>query len=216
VRRVIVPPAAGVFSAVGLLVAERSVSVGGAFPGELTGIDVDGANSLFAGLRSHADRLLEIPEDRATYKLEVEMRYIGQAFELTIPLDEPSFSDGSRRRLRDLFDDEHERRFGHKFDETNQVEIVSLKVRATAPEEHPHKSFRTAESVGVQSERPAYFGDDFGFMTTPVVGRNDLSDRPRSGPLIVEEYEGTTVVPPDASVHRDTYDNIVIDLDYSG
>lgn len=216
VRRVIVPPAAGVFSAVGLLVAERSVSVGGAFPGELTGIDADGANSLFAGLRSHADRLLEIPEGRATYKLEVEMRYIGQAFELTIPLDEPSFSDGSRRRLRDLFDDEHERRFGHKFDETNQVEIVSLKVRATAPEEHPLKSFRTAESVGVHSERQAYFGDDFGLMTTPVVGRNDLSDRPRSGPLIVEEYEGTTVVPPDASVHRDTYDNIVIDLDYSG
>ena len=51
-------------------------------------------------------------------------------------------------------------------------------------------------------------------MSVPVIGRGDLSVEPSSGPWIIEEFEGTTVVPPDARVHRDEADNIVIDLEY--
>jgi N-methylhydantoinase A len=44
--------------------------------------------------------------------------------------------------------------------------------------------------------RNAYFGPVAGLVATPVIERRDLLDRPRSGPLIVEEYDATTIVPP--------------------
>jgi N-methylhydantoinase A len=47
----------------------------------------------------------------------------------------------------------------------------------------------------------------------PVLDRAALSAVPRRGPFIVEEYDGTTVVPPDAAAHRDAAGNIVIDID---
>jgi N-methylhydantoinase A len=61
--------------------------------------------------------------------------------------------------------------------------------------------------------RKAYFGAADGVIDTPVIERRDLTDTPRMGPLIVEEYEGTTVVPPHAMAARDPFDNIVITFD---
>ena len=63
-------------------------------------------------------------------------------------------------------------------------------------------------------ERNAYFGSEFGVMSTPVISRGVLSSEPRKGPWVIEEFAGTTVVPPDAHVHRDEADNIVIALEY--
>jgi N-methylhydantoinase A len=60
--------------------------------------------------------------------------------------------------------------------------------------------------------RKAYFSREEGLIDTPVIERGDLGLKPRSGPLIIEEYEGTTIVPPDATAVRDGFDNIVITL----
>jgi len=60
--------------------------------------------------------------------------------------------------------------------------------------------------------RPAYFGRAHGLVDTPVIERQDVGSTPRAGPLIIEEYEGTTVVPPLATAMRDAFDNIVITL----
>ncbi len=215
VKRVIVPPAAGVFSAVGLLVAKRAVTISAAFAGELGVIDIDEANARYERLRNDAVRLLDLAEGQPSYRLEVEMRYVGQAFELTIPLGADRFSDSVKTSLRALFDDEHERRFGHKFDEENKVELVSLKVRASDPVDRAPKRLRIQEEAQNRTERQVYFGDTFGLIETAVVSRMAVPATLQQGPLIVEEYEGTTVVPPDAKVHRDSFDNIVIDLDYS-
>jgi N-methylhydantoinase A len=58
----------------------------------------------------------------------------------------------------------------------------------------------------------AYFGPAWGMLTTPVMARGGLSETPRCGPLIIEEYEGTVVVPPDATAARDAHGDILIDL----
>ena len=65
-------------------------------------------------------------------------------------------------------------------------------------------------SVGDPDIRKAYFGDH-GWLETPVVSRADLATA-RSGPLIVEEYDSTCVVPPGARAERDAAGNIVITL----
>lgn len=214
IRRVIVPPAAGVFSAVGLLVAKPSVTLSVAFSGELSNHSVEAVNAAYDRLRRDAARLLELSDRTPSFRLDAEMRYVGQAFELTVPLAADAFSEPVRAELRPRFDREHERRFGHSFDESNAVEIVALSVRATDPDMETPKRLAVPEAKIAPFEREAYFGDDHGMMTVQVVGRADVPEMPRRGPLIVEEVEGTTVVPPDAFVHRDGSDNIVIDLEY--
>ena len=57
----------------------------------------------------------------------------------------------------------------------------------------------------------AYFGAQAGWLDTPILRRSDLST-PRSGPLIVEEYDATCVVPPGAKAGLDTGGNIIIAL----
>lgn len=66
--------------------------------------------------------------------------------------------------------------------------------------------------VPIAPSRKAYFGREQGLIDTPVIERRELSATPRPGPMIIEEYEGTTVVPPHASAARDPFDNIIITL----
>jgi N-methylhydantoinase A len=62
------------------------------------------------------------------------------------------------------------------------------------------------------SARQAYFGVDHGFVETSVIGRNALRDEWSAGPLIVEEYESTTIVPPYARARIDDGANVLIEL----
>jgi N-methylhydantoinase A len=75
----------------------------------------------------------------------------------------------------------------------------------TRSSSRPHRAAR-------EGSRKAYFGDRHGLRDTPVIGREALDATPRPGPLIIEEYEGTTVVPPEATVLRDAFGNIVMTL----
>jgi N-methylhydantoinase A len=60
--------------------------------------------------------------------------------------------------------------------------------------------------------RQAYFGPQTGWLPTPVVARSALSATARPGPLIVEEYDATCLVPPNARVTLDPRGNIMIEL----
>jgi N-methylhydantoinase A len=70
-----------------------------------------------------------------------------------------------------------------------------------------HRTGTTKRSV-----RRAYFGPAFGWCDTPVVDRADLANGPVQGPVIVEEYDSTVVIPPGASAIADEHHNIVITL----
>jgi N-methylhydantoinase A len=59
--------------------------------------------------------------------------------------------------------------------------------------------------------RPAYFGKERGWIDTPVKRRSDLKTA-SIGPMIVEEYDSTCVIPPDARAELDAGGNIVIEL----
>jgi len=60
--------------------------------------------------------------------------------------------------------------------------------------------------------REAYFGPAHGRLATPVVDRAALAETGLRGPLIIEEYEGTTVVPPGDGAALDRFGNIAIEV----
>jgi N-methylhydantoinase A len=210
--RAIVPLAAGVFSAVGLCVGEVQFSQSQAYLKRTSRIDGAELDSVLATLEVTVMKRLDAGQVGMTRRRSAAMRYVGQAFELTVtipdgPLDATALADLSAR-----FEAEHQRTYGLRLDgfATEVVSVdVSVSVGGTAlPKPEPQAS--AGRLLGV---RQVYFGPGAGWIDTPVIERGHLAGRPQIGPLIVEEYEGTTLVPPGARVSLDRRENIIIDLD---
>ena len=219
IRRVVVPMAAGVFSALGLLVAKTELGVSSGFlrlveetsPGEIA--------LAYDGLERQILAQLDCARDAITFHHFADMRYVGQAFELVVPVPPPPLDPPAITGLADAFEDEHEATYGHRYPGKKAVQIVSLRVTGTvATDGGPAMDAaatlsRSGAPQGPSGERTAWFGPDFGEMTTPVLSRAMLTATPREGPLVIEEYEGTVVVPPAARASLDGWGNIDIEID---
>ena len=210
-RRVVVPVAAGVFSAVGLLFADLEVTIARGHLCHLLDAEPNDIEDRFQTLEKNARAELSSDGTNVEIERRIDVRYLGQAFELSITV--PDRLDASEAAER--FDAEHERTYGHRLPATHPKQIVALRVIARVPPEVPPHidaaKVLSAARVQPTSRRPVYFGEA-GLIETDIIGRVNLSGVPRSGPLVIEEYEGTTVVPPDGRAHLDSFGNIVIDL----
>jgi N-methylhydantoinase A len=94
------------------------------------------------------------------------------------------------------------------------VELVSIQVVATGQIAGTSVPERVASSRSERAPPPprrAYFGEQLGWIETPVLRRTDLAG-PRRGPVIIEEYDTTCLAPPGATVALDAAANIVIEL----
>ena len=138
-----------------------------------------------------------------------DLRYVGQSFELTVLVGDGVPESGFLDGLREAFEAEHERTYGHRA-EDDPVEVAAWRLRASLPA--PDMALlEPPASGGSGRTRRAYFGDPHGWMDTPVLNRGDLSTELNPGPMIVEDYDATTLVPPDAGAWRDEWGNIVIE-----
>jgi N-methylhydantoinase A len=209
-RRVIVPPAAGVFSAVGLLCADLEAVRSTAF---LRALDADSAAEVAkrcGELEREALSELNV-QDGVVVHWRAELRYAGQGFELPVDLARDATGVAA---IRERFEREYRRTYGHEL-EGHRIDFVALRVTATVPPRGPatfSRMRRALHRAPTAPSRRAYFGPEDGLLETQVIERGELTATPRVGPLIVEEYEGTTVVPPRATAIRDELNNIVITL----
>jgi len=229
ITRVLVPPAAGVFSAVGLLCADREASRSAAFLQTLDTSSEILARQRCALLERQARADLG-PGEEPCIRWRAALRYAGQGFELAIDFSrEPDPDTDPALQLRAAFEGEYRRTYGQDLP-GHTIEFVALRVLAAiAPADIGAESRMrsrapaaaapadgaapaAAPSADTQVSRPAYFGPGHGLIETPVIARETLTEQPRPGPLIIEEYEGTTVVPPGASAARDRFGTIVMTL----
>jgi N-methylhydantoinase A len=218
IRKVLIPPAPGVFSALGLLMSEIEHEFSSSVFRATQELSEDEFANLFAGLES-LGRAAMAQETRHSEALALrrfaELRYSGQAYELTIPVAE-------KDRLADVaanFHDEHRKTYGHGSN-ADPVDIVSIRLYARVVGEGAaidYERLATSPQKGADTDaapvsRRAYFGRDVGFIDTPVIPRGALGDAWCAGPLIVEEYDATCVVPHDARARLDALGNIEIEL----
>jgi N-methylhydantoinase A len=78
--------------------------------------------------------------------------------------------------------------------------------------ERLHPPEQGAADYATPRSRRAYFGREHGWLDTPIVARAQVGPAAQPGPLIVEEYDATTVVPPDAAIWRDDAGNLRLEL----
>ena len=115
--------------------------------------------------------------------------------------------------MNEAFEAEHERLYGHRSDPENPTEIIAVRLVGQVAAPGREAGFRPRDSAfAAQSRRQAYFGSDYGLIDTPVVARSDLSGTAR-GPLLIDEYDSTIVVPPFMSVRRDEHGNVVMEVE---
>jgi N-methylhydantoinase A len=208
-RRIIVPPGAGVFSAVGLLHADFEVAHSASFLRSLDAAVLPELEARFLDLEAKV--LAELPEAEARLIWRAELRYEGQGFELAIDVERGGEGAPDLASLRTAFETEHLRRNGHVL-EDHRVDIVTLRVTGILlpPDRGPLRPSLAAAPAG--QTRPVYFGPDLGLRETPVIGRGDLARDPRSGPCVIEESDCAILVPPGAEAALDAGGNVVITL----
>ena len=207
--RVLVPPSPGLFAAVGLLGASREHHSKRTILRRVTALSPDDLQA--ACDRLSRESVTAIGERAGDLEIEVwaEMRYVGQAFDLPVRL--PLSGHGSLLppvQLGRRFEDEHQRTYGHRTG--NEVELVHLRV-VTRDSTSSTAVVAPPRRVLGESVRRVSFGPRFGAHETQVIPRSGLGRRARSGPLVIHEYDATTVVPPDFAARLDDDANIVIE-----
>jgi N-methylhydantoinase A len=216
VSTVVIPVAAGVFSALGLLFADPALNESRSFLRPLAALAGDAAGAVFTDLAADIAARLERPRDGIRFSRMADLRYAGQAFELGIELPSGMHGADLLAEVSRRFDAEHQQRYGHNFGGQYAVEVVNLRMLGSVPSPSPRLAPQKEGTQAVDSRREAYFGPGFGVRETPVCSRAGVPRAPLRGPLIVEEYEGTVVVPPDASVRLDANGSLVMEIDASG
>jgi 5-oxoprolinase (ATP-hydrolysing)/N-methylhydantoinase A len=186
-RTVVVPPLAGLFSAVGLLAAREERH-------DVRFCRVD-ARAPDLGLLHALDASMHV--EAAEWERSADVRYRGQSWSVTIPLpgeiDELAIADLVAR-----FEREHERLYGTRLDPGSPIDIRALR-RASLGAERASIAFRAQASTG-SGTRLADFGD--GPVPARICSRHDLRE-PAAGPILVDEYDTTVVVPPGWDVRLD-------------
>ncbi len=210
-REVVIPTNPGVFSAIGLLLSDIEQERSRAFLRGLSGIDGREVESAYVEL----ERLVGADFAADGYRVEevtlsraADLRYAGQAHELSIPYaaraGAPDFA-----AMAEAFGAEHARTYGHRA-EAEAVECVALRVKGSVARANGTgftPSLRGDASA--PGSRVAYFGPRHGLVPTPVLSRAALAAAGvRAGPLIVEEYDATCVVPPGWTARVDAGANI--------
>jgi N-methylhydantoinase A len=203
VSTVIVPPSPGVASALGMLVTDlrRDYRVTRLQP--VAGVRVDELNAIFEDFEADAAVAFArqgLGEDQTRVERYLDVRYVGQSWNLQVTLPTGRLTDKDVSRLKGAFDEAHEQRYGYRVPE-EPVEIVSVGLSATGlipkPKlrEVPHRD-GSAEATP-KATRRVYFNQHDGSTKCSVFDRYSLRvEDVVVGPAVIEEIDATTVVYP--------------------
>jgi N-methylhydantoinase A len=144
-----------------------------------------------------------VDESAIEFIRQLDLRYVGQSYELTIP----SGSDAGTR-----FHAEHDRTYGFSA-EAEPIECVSLRLSTVGRIAKPPLRALSASGVPApKATRQVYFAESTGYVDCPIYDRYTLgADARFAGPAIVEEFDSTTVVHPGYGVRVDGQGNLIIE-----
>ncbi|UCF84953.1 MAG: hydantoinase/oxoprolinase family protein [Desulfobacteraceae bacterium] len=216
--RLIVPPNAGVGSALGFFTAPRAFDLVRSHKIALDAADFNEIEKIFKDMEVEGLRTLQksgTVED-ITFERSVDARFVGQGSETNIPVPESSFSHVKKDDVRRRFDEIYEKLYGRTYPDS-PVEFINFKVRACLPERllRLPRIEKKASSLkdAIKGERQAYSGLAKDFIPYIVYDRYKLyPDAKFQGPAIIEERESTVIIGEDASISVDDFGFLWIDL----
>jgi N-methylhydantoinase A len=229
ISRLIVPLYPGLFSALGLLLADYRHDYLAAIASPLTAVRTDEIKARYEQLKDQArsEMIAEGVDPVAIrFQQQVDLKYGYQMYEMTLPFPDEADSSNLVATLARLFTDAHNQAYGYYRDDP--IELMSVRLRALARAASltfaelagqystRHNEVAAASAGfpgggnrGTQGERLAFFGPAHGLLSTPLRSRFAVTS-PERGPMIIEEPDTTVVVPPDWTVQRDGFGNLIL------
>ena len=200
IPELLVPPSPGTFSAMGLLVTDLRHDFNATHLEPLAATGGESLAPALEALEAQGRQALAadgVDPGRMRFVRQLDLRYVGQSFELAVEVEDAGFPPEEVRRLAGRFHEEHERAYGFKAPE-EPVEIVSIRLSAVGEISKPELRRLEADSGAAPAgSRPVYFEESEGFVDCPVYGRSGLGAGARiDGPAVVQELDSTTLLHP--------------------
>ena len=217
IPRVILPAAAGVTAAIGLLAAEVRFDVSRTYVRRLDALEPARLDAMYAEMAAQATDVVRdaaVGGDVALARA-VDARYVGQGYELTVPVPAGPFDAAALARVRAAFDEIYAARYGYA-QPGEPVEVVTWKLSAVggAPRVALAKAPTTPGVRADKGRRRAYFPETGGWIDCPIYDRYGLAAGAQiAGPAIVEERESTSVLPPGTLANVDDYANLIVTVE---
>lgn len=219
IPRVIIPHASSVFCALGGLEADMKYDYVRTYLVKLGTLTAEQLFDAFAELRQEGIARLEkdgIAEDKRSFEYWLEMRYVGQHWDIPVPVNMDNETKPNLDEIATEFHKRHEMVHGYKL-EQREIEIANIRLMAIG--KSPKLKLKVSPpgnkdaSASIKDQRRAYFGADAGFVEAPVYdGSNLKPGHEFTGPAIVEKPSTTIVIYPEQNARIDERENIIVDL----
>lgn len=220
IKTVVVPRAAGAFSAWGMLQSDLIHDRAETLLMPASAIDWPALARRFEPIEAELVETLAgegVPRDRIQLSRMLDTRYVGQEHSIAVPMDAALFADGTAAyaALRRDFDAAYAATFGHS-NPDEAIEVSTMRVRATGQTSLDAKTLLAAEDVNAAVAtpgrlRPVVFGGkplETRFLARASIRAGEVVH----GPCVVEEATCTTIVPPDFTATIDALGNLVLHL----
>lgn len=210
-NNVLVPPRPGVLSAFGLLASDvihlesmtRRIRVDDQAPVAL--------RSAWAEMRTRADDRLHTLgfASASEFELWLDIRFVGQAFEISVPFAAGEVEDVDAGLLRSRFEASHREMFNHG-GAKRPIEIVALRIAASIPNTSIPSLAATSGNQTPSIHRQDVFHRGKLQSWEAITADSLPLDVPFDGPLIIEDWTSTIVVPDGWRASRDAAGNLIL------
>lgn len=217
-KKVIVPVATAVFSALGMLMTDLRVDFIQTAISRTDRIDVSNVMEILGRLETEGIDSLQrerIGRERVVIHRSADMRYLGQEHTVRVPLPSGTIDDAALRDIESRFHDLHDQHYTFRLD--SAVEFVNFHVTALGLVEKPR--LRELERNGQGPERAlkgrrAVDFDELGWQDSAIYERERLGAGVEvAGPAVVEEPAASTVLFPGDRLTVDTFGNLIIEVE---
>jgi N-methylhydantoinase A/oxoprolinase/acetone carboxylase beta subunit len=218
IKKGIVPPSAGVAASLGFLSSPIAFDLVRSYRAPLKRIDWEALQTGFEELENRGSATLseaDVPNRSIRFIRAADMRFIGQGYEVSVPIPNGNFNISSESLVIKSFEEAYRSRYAHLPMENGKLEFVRLRVRAWTPVKIPELSSLPVSSQApkVASLRPAYFEESHGYVRTPVYRWYSLTPGINvSGPAIIEAPDTTAVIGPAARFTLNDIGCLVIEM----
>lgn len=218
IRKVICPLGAGVTSAIGLLGAPVAADLSTSLPMRLSAWDPKAVHAVKATLRAQGREVVlasKVPADRIGFSYTVDMRHVGQGYEISVALPELDPADPAfLPELMSRFHANYVALYGRAVAGTD-AEVITWRIRASGPKGEVSLANLRGETGAVRDPckgtRPVFFSELGKYVETPVYDHYALLPGvPVEGPAIIEQRESTVVMGPNATASLDAQHNLIM------
>jgi len=218
----VIPMSPGTASALGLLVTDLKHDYSTTMIERVERLDIVAVESAYEEMKESGRATLEregVPPEETSFSRQVDIRYVGQSYELTVSLSSNTLSSAEIDRVLEQFHREHDRAYG--FSAPNEpVEFVSLRLSAIGQISKPKLRELKQDcsdvdlTLALKATRPVYFAESDGYVDCPIYDRGRLAaGHVLKGPAIVVELDSTTVIHPGYQAEVDKFGNLILTVD---